>query len=91
VSGGSERKRRGKERSGRKERDNFVSELSYASAQSEDSDRSPSHGQVTVTLTNLRLTVSEDIKETGVRTKMVHGRARAPPRQTWRVAVNEGR
>jgi hypothetical protein len=24
-------------------------------------------------------------------TKMVHGRARAPPRQTWRVAVNEGR
>ena len=24
-------------------------------------------------------------------TKMVHGRARAPPRQTWRVAVDEGR
>ncbi len=24
-------------------------------------------------------------------TEMVHGRARAPPRQTWRVAVNEGR
>jgi len=23
-------------------------------------------------------------------TEMVHGRARAPPRQTWRVAVNEG-
>ena len=73
VSGGSERKRRGKERSGRKERDNFVSELSYASAQSEDSDRSPSHGQVTVTVTNLRLTVSEDIKETGVRN--IPGRA----------------
>ena len=24
-------------------------------------------------------------------TEMVHGRARAPPRQTWRVAVDEGR
>jgi len=23
-------------------------------------------------------------------TEMVHGRAGAPPRQTWRVAVNEG-
>jgi len=26
-----------------------------------------------------------------VYTEMVHDRARAPPRQTWRVAVNEGR
>jgi hypothetical protein len=24
-------------------------------------------------------------------TKLVHGRARAPPRQTWREAVDEGR
>jgi len=24
-------------------------------------------------------------------TEMVHGRARAPPTQTWRVVVNEGR
>jgi hypothetical protein len=24
-------------------------------------------------------------------TEMVHGRAREPPRQTWRVAVDEGR
>jgi len=30
------------------------------------------------------------IRDAGRRsTEMVHGRARAPPRQTWRVAVNE--
>jgi hypothetical protein len=31
------------------------------------------------------------VKDVSYWTKMVHGRARAPPRQTWRVAVNEGR
>ena len=39
----------------------LVSELSYAQRE----DRSPS--QATVTVTNLRLTVSVDIKKTGVR------------------------
>ena len=31
------------------------------------------------------------LARSGESTEMVHGRARAPPRQTWRVAVDEGR